>query len=560
MEVERSETRATGALCFGEFTLDPADERLRGPAGPVKLGNKAFRLLLQLVEQKGRLVTKEDLFSSVWDGTIVSEAALTSAVKELRRALGDESKTPRFVESVYGRGYRFIAEVRNATAAATSRPTPQASPSPAVADARRATDLGEPALLYIPAIDDEAVRAAHPHLALVLREEILFALSRFRDIRLVSDTELSAAPVGGAFGERDYELSVKLLGVGEAIRAFARISRLPSQAVVWADSVNLPEATVGQCVEQLVRRIAAAALPSLQEDVLRNLPEQPSDVHDLYFHDKLRMRSLGSLAEARALAADWERLIQQHPRFLAAYPPLIRLYNTDFCYTGLGSTGPDERARAWDLARRAVALDASESHLHTVKGWCHLWAGEARLARMHFDQALELNPYNKARLIEVATAFMFLDDLDAAAALLERCRKLTPFPTESPYEEEGLLHLLRGEFDEAAQCLALATRTHPDDCATGGPTVMSELYALLAAAGLGSDDLAQRAAHWRASMEQRWSAAEPLDDERLKQWVLYHHPFQSASQRERLLGLLGRALGAPDRPRARGRERAGTPS
>ncbi|MDP8994868.1 MAG: winged helix-turn-helix domain-containing protein, partial [Pseudomonadota bacterium] len=498
MSTGAQEERTAGALSFGPFTLDPADERLRGPAGPVKLGNKAFRLLLQLVRQHGRLVTKEELFSSVWDGTIVSESALTSAVKELRRALGDESRTPRYIESVYGRGYRFIAEVRSAgTAAPAPAPAPPAPPpAPAAEPLRPPPDLGELALLYIPAIDDEAVRQSHPHLALVLREEILFALSRFRDIRLVSDAERSAAPAGGGYGDRDYELQVKLLQMGGSVRAFARISRLPSQSLVWAETMNLPPEMVGQCVEQLVRRIAAAALPRLHDDVLRNLPEEPGDIHDLYFRNKLRMRSLGSLDEAREVAESWESLIERHPPFVQAYPPLIRLYNTDFGYTGLGASGPAERARAYELARRALALDPGESHLHTVKGWCHLWAGEAPRARMHFEQALELNPYNNARLLEVATAQMFLGELDSAAELLERCRTLAPFATESPYEEEGLLHLLRGDYQAAADRLILATRGHPDDGATGG-SVMSELYAVLAAAGLESADLGERAARWR---------------------------------------------------------------
>src|SRR4051812_10582883 len=104
------------ALSFGSFRLDAADERLWGPAGPVKLGNKAFRVLERLAREPGRLITKDELFSSVWDGTIVSESALTSVIKELRRALGDESRTPRFIESVYGRGYRFVAQVDSADA------------------------------------------------------------------------------------------------------------------------------------------------------------------------------------------------------------------------------------------------------------------------------------------------------------------------------------------------------------------------------------------------------------------------------------------------------------
>lgn len=96
---------------FDSFSIDAADERLFGPHGPVRLGNKAFQVLLRLVERRGRLVTKDELMSSVWDGTIVSEFSLTSAIKELRRALGDDARAPRFIESVYGRGYRFLTPI-----------------------------------------------------------------------------------------------------------------------------------------------------------------------------------------------------------------------------------------------------------------------------------------------------------------------------------------------------------------------------------------------------------------------------------------------------------------
>jgi DNA-binding winged helix-turn-helix (wHTH) protein/tetratricopeptide (TPR) repeat protein len=538
MSVEQASRRA-GTLSFGAFTIDLGDERLIGPAGPVKLGNKAYRLLLQLLEQDGRLVTKEDLFSTVWDGTIVSEAALTSAVKELRRALGDDTKTPTFIESVYGRGYRFLAPVTRGseTPAAPAQAQPRV-PAPTA-------EGGDPPLLYIPPLDDEAVRGGHPHLGTVLREEILFALSRFRDIRLVSDSEPSAPAAG--HGERDYQLDIRLLQLGSTIRVFARISRLSSQEIIWADTMSLPEDTVGQAAEQTVRRIAAAALPRLHDDVLRHLPEQPSGVHDLYFVNRLRMRSLDSIREARALAESWEALIEQHPAFLQAYPPLIRLYNTDFAFTGIGASGPGERRRAYELARRAVTIDPTESHLHTTKGWCHLWAGEWALARAHVGEALQLNPYNKARLLEAATAYMFLDELDAAADLLERCRNLTSFATEAPYEEEGLLLLLQSDYRGAAERLALATRNHPDDAAAGGPTVLSDLYALLAAGALQSPDLAQRSARWQAAMRERWAGDQAPEAERLIAWALFHNPFQSERQRERLVRNLNRALEAAPR-------------
>lgn len=519
-------------LAFVDFTIDRSDERLLGPHGPIKLGNKAFRVLLMLAENEGRLITKDSLFSSVWDGTIVSESALTSVIKELRRALDDHRDSPRFIESVYGRGYRFIAPVRTA---APQRPKPVAPARPAVAE-------GRPPLLYIAAFDDLGARDSFPHLASVLREEILFALSRFRDIRLVSDR--ADTPPEGDYGDRDYRLSMKLAYDGKSIRAFARLCRLSTQAIIWADNIGLAESNLGPDVDRLVRRISAAALPRMHDDLLCNLPGQPHDLYDLYFLTRLRMRGLASLEEAQEVAATWEGMIEEHPEFAPAYPPLARLYDTDYCFFGLGSTGEAERQRAYELAHRALVIDPSESHLHTMKGWSHMWAGEWTLARQHLDEALNLNPYNESRLVEVATGLMYLEDLDGAAALLERCRELTPFVSRAPNEEQGLLHLLRGEFDSASEQLSLARRYHPDNPAGTRPSIMGELYSVLAAAGSGAEDLHERARSWQAAMHDAWRGTTPLTQGRIKQWVLDHNPFRTRERQAWMVDLLEKALAA----------------
>ena len=556
-----NESASGGDPQFGEFRLDTADERLLGPRGPVKLGNKAYRVLLMLVQQKGRLVTKDDLFTSVWDGTFVSESALTSVVKELRRALGDESRTPRYIESVYGRGYRLLAEVREASAGAEP---PESLPSfPARAEPGQR--LGQSPMLHVPPFEDSAVRETQPYLAEVLREEILLALSRFRDVGLISAAAESTAPQSDVVGEREYQLTLRLIPHSEGVRAFVRLSRLGNRAIIWGEQLELRADSLGAEVDGLVRSIVSAALPRMQDDILCNLPLQPRNAYDVYFLTKLKMRGMESLSDARGVAAGWEELISNYPDFTLAYPPLTRLYNTDYGYTGLGSCGPDERRRAYELAHRGLAIDPTDSHLHTVKGWAHLRAGEQLLAREHLRQALDLNPCNQRRLIELATAYMYLDDLDRAEELLKRCRSLTAFATEAPHEDQGLLHLLRGEYEQASGQLALVRRHHPDDPAGSSPTIVGELLSLLAAAGSGDESLAARADAWRALMAERWSGELPPDDDRLIEWVSFHYPFQDPARKRWFIELLERALRAGD-PAARripGREhrkRASGPS
>ncbi len=520
-------------IAVGEFVIVRADERVIGPGGPVKLGRKAYRLLLMLAEQNGQLLTKDALFESVWDGMVVTESALTSVIKELRRALNDPSVGPRYIQSVYGRGYRLVAPVELCSARA-------AAPQPDAPRPGRTKLDASPSLLMLP-FDDSASTAAHPHFGAVLHEKLIIALSRFREIRVVFDAQASSSDKAT---ERDYRLTIRLISQGESIQAFIRISRLASGAVLWAEQIAIPAHDAIGEAEEIARRVAAFAMPRLRDDLLRTAPQLPETGYDRYFAHRRRMRDMETLAEARAVAGGWEKLIADHPELLQAYPPLIRLYNTDYGLTGPGATGPEERRRAYELAHRAIAIDPTDSHLHTVKAWCHLWAGEAKLAARHFDEALQLNPHHQERLVEIATGYMFLDDLDRAAELLDRCRALAVSASEVPQEEEGLLLLLREEYRAAADALALARWVHPDDRLRARPGLLTGLYALLAAAGADDADLPERARSWRTQISDCWSGDEAPDDAQLRRWILFHNPFQNEARRVWLDMLASRALKA----------------
>jgi DNA-binding winged helix-turn-helix (wHTH) protein/tetratricopeptide (TPR) repeat protein len=106
---------------FPPFRLDATNAQLWRGDQAINLRRKTFDVLLYLVDHPGRLVTKAALLDAVWAGVMVSDSMPATCVAELRRALGDEAKTPRFIETVHGRGYRFMAKVTSdAVAEATS--------------------------------------------------------------------------------------------------------------------------------------------------------------------------------------------------------------------------------------------------------------------------------------------------------------------------------------------------------------------------------------------------------------------------------------------------------
>ncbi|HXH84840.1 MAG TPA: AAA family ATPase, partial [Candidatus Tectomicrobia bacterium] len=100
--------RSDRSVTFGPFRLDPGTESIWRGGDEIRLRPKTFAVLRYLAERPGRLITKEELLQAVWPEVAVGDAALTVCVGEIRKALGDEARTPRFIETVHRRGYLFL--------------------------------------------------------------------------------------------------------------------------------------------------------------------------------------------------------------------------------------------------------------------------------------------------------------------------------------------------------------------------------------------------------------------------------------------------------------------
>ncbi len=100
-----------GIFAFENFALDHDDRRLRRAGEPVELSSRYFDALALLLSEQGKLVSKDRFMEEVWRGVPVTDEALTQCIKTLRRQLGDDALSPRFIETVPKHGYRFIAAV-----------------------------------------------------------------------------------------------------------------------------------------------------------------------------------------------------------------------------------------------------------------------------------------------------------------------------------------------------------------------------------------------------------------------------------------------------------------
>ena len=109
---------------FATFELDTSKAELRENGAPRPVEPQVFALLTLLVENRERLVSRDEILDKIWDGRIVSDAALASRIKSARQALGDDGQSQRFIRTIHGQGFRFVAEVKVARAIQLIDPPP----------------------------------------------------------------------------------------------------------------------------------------------------------------------------------------------------------------------------------------------------------------------------------------------------------------------------------------------------------------------------------------------------------------------------------------------------
>src|SRR5713101_5650679 len=138
---------------FGEFTVDGDQKVLLRNDSPLPLAPKVFDTLLILLNNRGRIVEKEELMSRLWPDSFVEESNLTFNIQQLRKCLGDDARHPRFIETVSRRGYRFIALVEEVPANHNSSQEARSLDSAAAGDGR--SFRSKTSLSALPAVPGE---------------------------------------------------------------------------------------------------------------------------------------------------------------------------------------------------------------------------------------------------------------------------------------------------------------------------------------------------------------------------------------------------------------------
>jgi predicted ATPase/DNA-binding winged helix-turn-helix (wHTH) protein len=270
---------------------------------------RAFAVLRHLVEHPQRLVTKDDLLAAVWGDTIVSDAALASCIRDLRRALGDSSRAPRYIQTVHRRGFRFIGPI------ARPRPEPStttALPSPAAAPETTSTLVGREAELG--RLHDRFDRALHGQRQLVfVTGEPGIGKTALVEAFLAGLDTADAPRVARGQCVEQYGAGEAYLPVLEALGRSGREPRgerlvgvLRQQAPTWL--MQLPALLTDQDLEAVQRRAAGATRDRMLRELVEAFDALTLDaplvlvLEDLHWSDSATVDLLAMLARRREAA------------------------------------------------------------------------------------------------------------------------------------------------------------------------------------------------------------------------------------------------------------------
>jgi TolB-like protein/Flp pilus assembly protein TadD len=376
-----------GRLRFGVFELDLRARELTKNGRRIRLQGQPIQLLSMLVQNPGKLVTREELQSRLWPETVVDfDHGVNKAISKIREALGDSAQKPRFVETVARRGYRFLADV-------------------AVIDIRPEQIRS---LVVLP-LESLSSDASQDYFADGMTDELITRLGKISALRVISRTSAmtykdARRPLPQIARELNVDavLEGTVLLSGKRVRITAQLIQVPNERHIWAESYegDLPDAIPlqGRVARAIAEQIRVTLNRQEQAALVKSNTVKP-DAYEAYLKGRYFWNKRTGDALKKAIEY-FSRAIEIDPTYAEAHSGLADSYalSGDWQYGVLSPQ--DAFAKAQTAATKALALDDSLGEAHTSLAFAldlYRWDWEA--ADREYKLAIKLNPgYATARL------------------------------------------------------------------------------------------------------------------------------------------------------------------
>ncbi len=489
---------AANSVTFGQWRYDRRVNTLARSNGSgdfvaVTIGSRALQVLSTLLREPGALVSKDALMDAVWPGVTVEPNNLTVHIAALRRLLDEGAGGESCIQTVPGRGYRFVKPVDDPEvppAITGTLPTQAPALDLAGAPAVRGGRSRWPALAACGVIamlsgclvvwsiarssSDKAVLPDRQQLAVLplvtigdggdyfadgLTEDLIAGLGRFSEIAVrarsavigYKDHPAPPGEIGRALAVR-YILEGSVQRAADRVRVAVRLIGADTGTVLWSETYDNELKEVFAVQDDITRQVAGVASVQLDALALASSFAKPPDrleAYDLVLRGRDRLRPVTRVgtSEARAL---FEQAVALGPNYAAAYVGLAR---TDLQALEQGWTG-DPRgtlARAVANGQKAVALQADDPGAHAILGRALVRSRNYEGGLDELKRAVTLNSSDPEAMASYGDVLSLSGDSKAGAALMEEAARFRPNRPVGEYFSLGIAYLLTGRPADAAR-------------------------------------------------------------------------------------------------------------
>ncbi|MGA8815715.1 MAG: winged helix-turn-helix domain-containing tetratricopeptide repeat protein [Xanthobacteraceae bacterium] len=516
---------------FDDYALDVTRRELRRGTELIAVEPQVFDLLDHLIRYRDRVVSKDDLIATVWNGRIVSESALTSRINSARTAVGDTGEEQRLIKTLRSKGFRFVgvvSEEQGVPAAAV--PTEHAVAPLALAD--------QPSIAVLPFVNISG-DPAQDYFADGMTEEIITALARFKSLFVIARNSSFAyrgqttdiERIARELGVR-YVLQGSVRNSGDRVRITGQLIVAETGTHIWANRFERRIGDIFDLQDEITESIVGAVEPEILSAEMRRARSKRPDSLVAYDCVLRAYQHLFNLTlEDNDKALDFlQRAIRLEPDYALAYAyaSWANLFRVQLIQGG--SLRP-LLTNALTLAQRAVELEPTDPLVQTIRGAWQLMIErdfEGGVAR--HEEAFEKNPNSVWICGCNGFGHALCRNPQRALTMLDRARRLSPRDSSMFLWLPGgaIAHLTGGRPEQAIQWTEDALRLNPRHLISLFLRAAAEMTA-------GRDSAGRRSV-------ERMRAINPGLDIKFASKML---PFKFGGDRELILSAL-RAAGLPD--------------
>ena len=452
---------------FGDHQLDTERRELRRGDARIALEPQVFDLLVCLLQNRDRVVSKDDLLAQVWTGRIVSDATIDSRIMAARHAIGDSGAAQGLIRTFARKGVRFVATVEEkhkekpAFLKTSDEPYRLSLPDkPSIAVLPFQNISGAPGQEYF--VDG-------------MVEEIITALSRIRWLFVLArnssftykDQAVDVKRVGRELGVR-YLLEGSVRKAGKRVRITGQLIEAETGVHLWADRFDGPLEDIFDLQDRVASSVAGVIEPALQAAEIRRSAERPTS--DLTAYD-LYLRALSHYEGGRVGIQQALDLLGQAIERDQGYGPALAL--AAHCHQLLDITGwtkdpATNRGKGIDFAQKALRVARDDPDVLGRVAFAFGYFGEDLDAAIALaDRARELNPNFALGWFRSGWLRLWHGEPDLAIEHFETSLRLSPRdPIAASFLGIGIAHILTQRFDEARVMLLRSLQESPNSVPT----------------------------------------------------------------------------------------------